>query len=312
MDIISIIRDPAWQAVGVLVAILLFGIPALNSRFRKERSLRYQITKDEPIKITKNAPSNIEIKVSGNIVNNLIVSTITLLNDGVQPIKAADFDKDIKINIKNEVTIIGEVRIVSNPESLASHISFSIVDNDIFIKPFLLNQKDEIKVFITTSDKVPEIYILTRIAGVKEIKFIENKDSSLLKTLLSREFSTILAGISSILVLFTLIFSDLNISYMLSDKLTKTRVNSGTKIYKMPAFYHLEKKNLILGCTIYTIEVENYTLLEERQGIFHSNNSNWIKFELKNGYHAIDKDGNCINKIGNGKGEGWILFTRSP
>jgi len=84
-------RDPVWQFIGALAAIL-FGVVAVVSLIiavkayrlqNKRKELTYQIEVDTPlVSVDKTLKSDVEIRYRGNVVENVRLVLIKIWNSG--------------------------------------------------------------------------------------------------------------------------------------------------------------------------------------------------------------------------------------
>jgi len=170
-------RDPAWQSVGVIVAVVLALLTILVGwRQAQKKSLSYSIaSKINVLDIEDSIKSKVQVTFESKPVQDLYLIVIKFINSGNIPIHPSDYYQPITITFDGLAEILSVEVLDQSPKNLGvvpSHTS-----QNVEIPKILLNQKDcfDLKVLVTNFQNLS---IDGRIAGVKAI---QERDSSTLE-----------------------------------------------------------------------------------------------------------------------------------
>lgn len=138
----QVIRDPGWEFVGVVLAII-FGLIAIYQFILGREVVALQIvvlSNTSLIEIEPSIVDEISIEYQDQPVDNLSLIQIKLENTGNQEIRVEDYDRPITFTFPSEATIIEASVTDSSPDNIG--ISFSLSDTSIELLPVLLNPGD--------------------------------------------------------------------------------------------------------------------------------------------------------------------------
>ena len=178
MDILTLIRDQAWQFAGV-VATAVFGIVAivvsvilyLRQNPKKGLSFQYIVnTALVGIGRAKGIEDRIKITFDDVPVSSLHLVQIRLTNTGNTPIVPTDYIRPIAVCMTSEGRMISAAIEETEPDNLGAAISLDRETNQISLAPILLNKGDSITIQLL-ADSVDSTYRVDgRIVGVKDFQ----------------------------------------------------------------------------------------------------------------------------------------------
>lgn len=165
----DVLRDPLWQFIGVIFAVLaIFITLVLYRRQRSRKALSYEIVSRTPLlSIREEVKKKLQILFNGNPVQQVHLILVKIINSGNIPILETDFERPIRLIFGHEAQILTTEVVQTRPHSL--HVSVKIEDKNVMILPTLLNQGDEIELKMLVS-KFNAIEVDGRIVGVKNIE----------------------------------------------------------------------------------------------------------------------------------------------
>ena len=168
---IEILRDPMWQFIGVLIALLALIISILLWMQRKRKALSYEIVSRTPLlSFKEKIKGNLQILFDGREVQDVHLIEVRMFNSGNESIKSEDYERPINFSFGENAQVLTAEVVEANPESI--HASADIVDTKVKLKPILLNGSDSftLKMLVSQySGEEKDIKIDGRVAGVKDI-----------------------------------------------------------------------------------------------------------------------------------------------
>lgn len=151
------------SAIAVLVPIILYVLSLPG------KSLEYEILSRSKLIGKEFSMNDLEIKIKGESVNNVMLDTCRISNSGSKSILKDDFERSISINVPDDSKMYLARLKKKLPENLT--LKYELNNNKLLIEPLLLNPKDEFEVELFSSSNVyPNIN--ARIAGISKIKNI--------------------------------------------------------------------------------------------------------------------------------------------
>lgn len=237
---------------------------------------KFQNIKDLEIKLVSNTlminpelkkdQENLKLFFNNEEIDNLSIMQLQVINTGKQPIKSSDFDKPIKIYLKNIEKIVSSKIIESNPKNL----EFELIENPYYIEieNGLLNSGDnfiiEIK-SIPKSNSKPDVHKISgRIVNIKEIIYTkslvapENK-SNLLDIENSMKKSTYFSFIFSIMITLYLIYT-----YIVYERpLKQTAIEITNQICELKKISEEEQRKIFRELIMKKYGKKDKSLLEE-------------------------------------------------
>jgi hypothetical protein len=168
----DLLRDPMWQFVGVLAAILGLGIAGISFlKTRQTKSLSYQVIADEPllsVNLSGIIKGRVNITLDEQPVRRVNLILVRIINSGNQPISSKDYESPITINFGRMARVILAEVYEQNPDALRPLIK--IQGSKVEISPILLNQGDWMKLKVMAADYNGPFRVDGRILGVKCIE----------------------------------------------------------------------------------------------------------------------------------------------
>lgn len=214
----SYLRDPIWQFIGAILALITLGVSIFVIIAQKNRkSLSCRLLADTELFIPVNG--KFRTTYEGHPVQNVFLIIIKVLNDGNVPIEASDFAQELTFAVGPGAHILSAELIHASPENLKP--TFRSTQSSVTVQPLLLNSKDEFDVKILCDGYKGGIDIETRIVGVREVKFFK---SSTQKDDVSTFFKRTLLDqlLSTFTTLFTFLIIGLSIYSI--DQISTSRV----------------------------------------------------------------------------------------
>ena len=154
--------------VTLILPILAVIVPVVIYVMNQDhKELSYEIQGEYKLINDNIGIDEVEIKYRGDAIKNLELISFRLTNTGGVPIKAGDFEREIKILFSKDVTIYS----VKNSESYPTNLRPKILtkDNHISISPLLLNPDDYFSVEVILSGYDSSLVIDARISGISKI-----------------------------------------------------------------------------------------------------------------------------------------------
>ncbi|QSA97579.1 hypothetical protein [Methylococcus sp. EFPC2] len=163
-------RDPAWQFVGALLALIAIAITIILYILQsKRKKVSYDICSNSPLLTLKEEiEGKVKILYENQPVTNVHMIVFKLVNNGNVPILSSDYERPIVAIFEGEDTKIMSAEVVDkSPSSLSGTLTQD--RNTITFPMILLNPRDYISVKCLLSNYKKSIKVHARIAGVKEI-----------------------------------------------------------------------------------------------------------------------------------------------
>ena len=162
----KILRDPLWQFVAVVLAVLAIIISVLLQR--RKKALSYEIVSKTPVLSTaEEIAGKLQIRFQGESVQGVYLLVIRIINTGNIPIASSDYERPLSIHFYKETRVLtGEV---SQSDPININAQIEVHDQSILVMPVLLNKGDSItiKALVSNYSCMPKFD--GRIIGVKNI-----------------------------------------------------------------------------------------------------------------------------------------------
>jgi hypothetical protein len=183
--IVEFIRDPAWQFIGVLFALLAV-VVSLWVFWRQQQVKRIHFAVERSanlLAIAEEVRHRIEVRYDDRTVSDLRVTEFSISNSGTIPIVPTDYVESMHFFFGQRAVVLSAEQISAVPHELAIQLSWhgnnsSIEDKTrVRLEPVLLNAGDSIGIrcLVTQSDECrPE----ARIMGVPTIHRRPDRDST--------------------------------------------------------------------------------------------------------------------------------------
>lgn len=169
MDMMELLRDGAWQAIGAFFTIAAIVVSFAIYRWqRQRRALTYHVKSAYPLlKSTEELQGRLSVQVDGVAIRNIDVMFLEVQNAGNQPISRNDFDVPFAIEFKPPTYIISAVVDSEEPSNLG--VNLEVVEHKVTLRPILLNPSDKFTLKLLLSSDSKEYRVLGRVIGVKDI-----------------------------------------------------------------------------------------------------------------------------------------------
>jgi hypothetical protein len=162
----EIIRDPLWQFIGAIIAVLSVVIVIYQTK-RKELSY-WTIINTALLSIDSEIKDKIAILYEDKIVDDLQLIILRISNTGNTQIEKRDYERPLSFSFGEGSNIIAESVYEKDPENL--EITYQKEVDKIIFDPILLNKKDEYSMKLFVGNFKGDIKLDCRISGVKDIK----------------------------------------------------------------------------------------------------------------------------------------------
>ena len=205
----KIFKDPAWQFIGVIVAVIaLIASVVIYLIDRPVKRLQVQVLSNSPlISINTDISSQIQILYKDKPVQTLSLILLRLENIGNEPIKEADYSEPIRILLSSK-SEVGEVTIQETKPAGIDLNPRVIATNQIELTKALLNPGDQVVVKILALNNDGTLGVEARIAGISNIEILSALDDgdSTSNTSSSSEARRVLSAMGIVAAIFLSIF----------------------------------------------------------------------------------------------------------
>ncbi len=168
---IDFLRDPVWQFVGALLALIALLVSIyLFVLQRKKKSLVYDILILTPILGVKDkiVEGNVRIFFGRMPVKNVHLLVLKISNNGTVPIKTTDFEEPLTFHFGKDAKVLSVDIAVTIPPTLKPMLN--VKPNYIVVEPTLLNAGDTAVLKILLAEYSGTIHPETRIVGVHDMR----------------------------------------------------------------------------------------------------------------------------------------------
>lgn len=166
---IDLLRDPVWQFVGVVIALLALALPlVIYQHQRDRRELAFGVFYETPLLgVSRELAGRVQITLDGQAIPNLRLVVLAVKNSGNRPILAVDFHTPFVIRFGTGVTALSAQVARRVPENLPVNASLS--NNEVHIPPLLLNPGDFAIIKVLTTGGAASPTADVRLAGVSRV-----------------------------------------------------------------------------------------------------------------------------------------------
>lgn len=173
----NIFRDPIWEFVGVIVAVLgtIAAIFITIWLTHRRKILSYRVLSHTPIASVHNSretDGRVQILFNGEPVHNVELILLKIENTGDIPIASDDYENPLQISLNKTAKILEAQIIEKSPNNLPASIDYE--ESTVSLKPLLLNSKDSVTMKILASQFNGSLFVEGRIIGVKSVKEIKH------------------------------------------------------------------------------------------------------------------------------------------
>ena len=165
-------RDPLWQSVGVVLAILALGGSFLiYSWQRTHRSVTYDVLSwTNLLTVGEEIAGKVQVLYEGSPAKSLTLLTIKVWNSGNQPLLVTEFERPVSFTVDKESRVLSAAVIETDPRGVEANIE--AIDNTVVLKPALLNPGDSITIKLLVRDMGRTVWPDARIVGVKNVRLV--------------------------------------------------------------------------------------------------------------------------------------------
>lgn len=166
---LELLRDPAWQFVGVVLALAALAATFIVYWLQRQRkALSYEvISKNQLLTVREELEGRLQVLYEGHPARDICLLVVKLSNSGNVPISAADYERPLSLGTGISSKILSGVVTDVDPENLAANID--IEESRVILRPILLNSKDSVTLKLLVSDFGGDVAIDCRVLGVKSI-----------------------------------------------------------------------------------------------------------------------------------------------
>ena len=167
---IEIFRDPLWQFIGALLALIAILVTIyIFLKEKAKKNITYEVTSFVPfLTVNEEAKGELQVIYKGNEISNLFLMTLQINNSGNMSVASKDYEKPISFIFGNEAIVYSAEIVKTIPKTLTSELS--VDGNRVTLSPVLLNSGDVIEIkCLVTSPSYSEFIVDGRIVGIKEI-----------------------------------------------------------------------------------------------------------------------------------------------
>jgi hypothetical protein len=172
----EILRDPVWQFIGAVFAILAFAFGFfLYWKQRQRKELSYEFFYRAPlVSVEKAVERRVKILLDDKPVQNVYLVAVRILNSGNLPIVSADYELPVSLCFSENAQVISAVGVLeTKPKSLPAPVGFA--KTKVVLAPILLNSGDSIMLIMLVNQFDGQIGVYGHIVGVKDIRELERE-----------------------------------------------------------------------------------------------------------------------------------------
>lgn len=165
---LDLFRDPIWQFLGFLLAILSLGFTFwIYWHQRQIKELAFgNISSRRLLSISDEVSSRVKVELDGIPVNNLHLLVYALKNSGHKAILPSDFQKPFTISFNKGKIVSAEIT-AQLPLNLDAKIE--ITETEVELRPLLLNTGDQLLLQVLLSASEPDINVDARILDISKL-----------------------------------------------------------------------------------------------------------------------------------------------
>jgi len=164
-------RDPAWQFIGVIIAVIATFVAIYGNKIQKvQKSLSYDLLTLAPLlTFGDKLKGKLQIIYDGTLIENAHVAIFRIYNSGNQPIISSDYVEPLSISFGENAKILDTEILSAKPNEL--ELQFEVKTSKITFVPTLLNVGDSflLRVLLTHPNHKPSLTVHSRIIGISHI-----------------------------------------------------------------------------------------------------------------------------------------------
>ena len=163
---LELLRDPAWQFVGVVLALAATFLVYWLQRQRKALSFEV-ISKNQLLTVREELEGRLQVLYEGHPARDICLLVVKLFNSGNVPVSASDYERPISLSTGASSKVLSGAVTAVDPENLAA--SIEIAESRVTLHPILLNSKDSVTLKLLVSDFGGNVVVDGRVLGVRSI-----------------------------------------------------------------------------------------------------------------------------------------------
>ena len=166
---LELLRDPLWQFVGVLLAIVALAVSfIIYSLQRQRKTLSFEVvSRNQLLTVGEELEGKLQVLYEGHPAKDICLIVLKLFNSGNVPVATADYERPISFCTGAGSKILSAAVTEREPEALS--VETEVDQIRIVVQPVLLNAKDSITLKLLVSDFSGSVVADARIVGVKAI-----------------------------------------------------------------------------------------------------------------------------------------------
>ena len=167
---LEILRDPVWQFVGAMLALLAIAVTiwAYFAQRPRKRLLVERVARVPLITVGADRIPGLQITIDGHQIERATVVVVLVRNLGNAPLADSDFESSLTLDFEVGSVVLDAQIAGSTPEHLPVKVERSA--NLVTFSKNLLNPGDTFECRILVKDSSGNYVPKARIAGVREIE----------------------------------------------------------------------------------------------------------------------------------------------
>jgi hypothetical protein len=196
----DILRDPAWQSIGALVAVAAIGV-AIWAVLRRTHRLGFEYRASQVATVSRDFAGDIRILYRGAEVSDVQLALLRIVNIGAQPVRVSDFEGPLRIAFPVGTVISASVDRAS-PGGLSVGLTCDAQSaggsSSVSISPLLLNPTDSFTLKLLLTGVTASPTVTGRIANIRTVEALSLTRESQLARITRAVLWT--AGLSSMIL----------------------------------------------------------------------------------------------------------------
>lgn len=170
---LDLLRDPIWQFVGAIVALLTILISiAIYIAQRRRKDLSYEILANVPLlTVEEDTVGELQLLFREAPVKGTRLFLARIVNTGNVPVNAEDYDAPITVRFRDRVQVLSAVITEQSPSNL--NVSAQPATTSVSFSKNLLNPGDSFSCRVLLSNYSKGFAVESRVAGVSRIHPVE-------------------------------------------------------------------------------------------------------------------------------------------
>jgi len=174
---VDLVRDPAWQFVGAIVAVIAIAATfAVYLLQRERKEFSFGVFYQTPLlTVAEELAARVRVTFDGNAIRNLRLVVLGFKNSGNRPIVTSDFEREVRITMSSGSTILSCDISKQSPANL--DVQAAIHGHELRLSPVLLNPHDYVLLKLLVGCDSPIVPLVdARIVGVRNLTPLMRSD----------------------------------------------------------------------------------------------------------------------------------------